>query len=67
MEGCTVKLNVLLRELPDFVARPGPDRPHHYGQPHTFESVLKGEVPVPPGAVDFVRTVAQDFVQAKGK
>ncbi|MGA7159330.1 MAG: NAD(P)/FAD-dependent oxidoreductase [Acidobacteriaceae bacterium] len=32
MKGCTVKLNVLLRELPDFVARPGKDAPHHYGQ-----------------------------------
>lgn len=37
----------------------------YYGQPHTFESILKGEVPVPPGAVNFVRTVAHDFVQAK--
>jgi phytoene dehydrogenase-like protein len=32
IEGCTVKLNVHLRELPDFVARPGTDNPHHYGQ-----------------------------------
>jgi phytoene dehydrogenase-like protein len=32
IEGCTVKLNVLLRELPDFTARPGKDQPHHYGQ-----------------------------------
>jgi phytoene dehydrogenase-like protein len=32
IEGCTVKLNVLLRELPNFVARPGVDAPHHYGQ-----------------------------------
>jgi phytoene dehydrogenase-like protein len=32
IEGCTVKLNVLLRELPKFVARPGTDEPHHYGQ-----------------------------------
>jgi phytoene dehydrogenase-like protein len=30
--GCTVKLNVHLRELPDFRARPGTDKPHHYGQ-----------------------------------
>jgi phytoene dehydrogenase-like protein len=30
--GCTVKLNVLLGELPDFVARPGTNEPHHYGQ-----------------------------------
>jgi phytoene dehydrogenase-like protein len=32
MEGCTVKLNVLLRELPNFIGRPGVDAPHHYGQ-----------------------------------
>jgi phytoene dehydrogenase-like protein len=32
IEGCTVKLNVHLRELPNFNARPGTDEPHHYGQ-----------------------------------
>jgi phytoene dehydrogenase-like protein len=32
IEGCTVKLNVLLRELPNFTARPATDAPHHYGQ-----------------------------------
>jgi phytoene dehydrogenase-like protein len=32
IEGCTVKLNVHLRELPNFSARPGIDMPHHYGQ-----------------------------------
>jgi phytoene dehydrogenase-like protein len=32
IEGCTVKLNVLLRELPNFTARPGINEPHHYGQ-----------------------------------
>ena len=32
IEGCTVKLNVLLRELPNFTARPGTNQPHHYGQ-----------------------------------
>jgi len=32
MEGCTVKLNVHLRELPNFMARPGTDEPQHYGQ-----------------------------------
>jgi phytoene dehydrogenase-like protein len=30
--GCTVKLNVLLNELPNFTARPGIDQPHHFGQ-----------------------------------
>lgn len=32
IEGCTVKLNVHLRELPNFTGRPGIDNPHHYGQ-----------------------------------
>lgn len=32
IEGCTVKLNVLLRELPNFTARPGTNQPHHFGQ-----------------------------------
>jgi phytoene dehydrogenase-like protein len=32
IEGCTVKLNVYLRELPNFIARPGTNEPHHYGQ-----------------------------------
>lgn len=32
IEGCTVKLNVHLRELPNFKSRPGTDQPHHYGQ-----------------------------------
>jgi phytoene dehydrogenase-like protein len=32
IEGCTVKLNMLLRELPNFTARPGTNAPHHYGQ-----------------------------------
>jgi phytoene dehydrogenase-like protein len=32
IQGCTVKLNVLLRELPNFIARPGILEPHHFGQ-----------------------------------
>jgi phytoene dehydrogenase-like protein len=32
IQGCTVKLNVLLHELPNFRARPGINEPHHYGQ-----------------------------------
>jgi phytoene dehydrogenase-like protein len=55
IEGCTVKLNVHLRELPDFVARPGTDQPYHYGQinaPLTkdewkagFAAARRGELP----------------------
>ncbi len=32
IEGCTVKVNVHLRELPNFKASPGVNEPHHYGQ-----------------------------------
>jgi phytoene dehydrogenase-like protein len=35
MEGCTLKLNVWLRELPNFRARPGTSQPHHFGQINT--------------------------------
>ena len=35
MVGCTMKLNVLLRELPNFTARPGTFQPHHFGQLNT--------------------------------
>jgi phytoene dehydrogenase-like protein len=55
IEGCTVKLNLLLRELPNFTARPGIDQPHHYGQinaPLTkaewksgFAAARRGELP----------------------
>jgi phytoene dehydrogenase-like protein len=55
MESCTVKVNVLMRELPNFTARPGADQPHHYGQINTpltkdewkvgFAAARRGELP----------------------
>ena len=55
IEGCTVKLNVLLRELPNFTARPGTNQAHHYGQINTpltkdewkagFAAARRGELP----------------------
>jgi phytoene dehydrogenase-like protein len=55
IEGCTVKLNVHLHELPNFTSRPGTNEPHHYGQinaPLTkgewtsgFDAARKGELP----------------------
>ena len=55
IEGCTVKLNVHLRELPDFTARPGTNSPHHYGQVNTpltksewkvaYAAAKRGELP----------------------
>lgn len=41
------------------------DTDTYYGTRHSFESILKGNVPVPPSAVPFVRTVAHAFVSAK--
>jgi phytoene dehydrogenase-like protein len=35
IEGCTLKVNVWLKELPNFGARPGTNEPHHYGQVNT--------------------------------
>jgi lipid-binding SYLF domain-containing protein len=39
----------------------------YYGREHTFDTILKGDVAVPQGSVDFVRSVAHYFVEAKGK
>jgi lipid-binding SYLF domain-containing protein len=36
-----------------------------FGRPENFDNVLKGGVEVPPGAVEFVKTVAHYFVAAK--
>ena len=37
----------------------------YYGQPEDFGNVLKGNVPVPSGAVPFVEEIAHYFVEAK--
>ena len=39
----------------------------YYGAPHSFESILHGNVPVPAGAVPFVRDVAHRFIEAKNQ
>jgi lipid-binding SYLF domain-containing protein len=41
------------------------DTQAYYGQAHGFRSILKGDVPVPAGAVPFVKTVARAFIEAK--
>jgi phytoene dehydrogenase-like protein len=53
--GCTVKLNVVLKELPSFSARPGSFMDHHRGQVNTpltkeqwaasFRAARSGELP----------------------
>ncbi|HEY1805242.1 MAG TPA: lipid-binding SYLF domain-containing protein [Terracidiphilus sp.] len=43
------------------------DTTTYYGSPHHFEAILRGDVAVPPGAVPFVRDVAQNFVEARAR
>jgi lipid-binding SYLF domain-containing protein len=41
------------------------DTEAYYGQAHSFQSILRGDVAVPEGAVPFVKTVAKAFITAK--
>ena len=43
------------------------DTTTYFGASHSFDSILRGSVPVPSGAVPFVRTVAKAFVDAKDR
>ena len=77
IEGCTVKLNVLLRELPNFVARPGTDQPHHYGQINTpltkaewkaaFAAARRGESPEHLWCELYFQSVHDSTVAPKGQ
>src|ERR1035438_294505 len=49
------------------VSQNSEDTEVYYGQPHSFEAILKGSVEVPEGAIPFVRGVAQYFVRAKNR
>jgi len=47
------------------VSQNSEDTEIYYGQAHSFQSILKGDIAVPAGAVAFVRDVAHHFVAAK--
>lgn len=49
------------------VSQNSEDTELYYGGEHSFQSILKGEVPVPTGAVAFVRDVARHFIAAKNQ
>lgn len=49
------------------VSQNSEDTETFYGQDHSFESVLKGNVAVPEPAVPFVKDVAHYFVEAKNQ
>jgi SH3 domain-containing YSC84-like protein 1 len=49
------------------VSQNSEDTETYFGQEHSFQSILKGAVAVPPGAIPFVRDVAQHFIAAKNQ
>ena len=49
----------------DTVSQNSEDTDKYYGQSYGFRTILHGDVPVPDGAVPFVKTVAKAFVDAK--
>jgi lipid-binding SYLF domain-containing protein len=49
----------------DTVSQNSEDTNRYYGQTYGFRTILHGDVPVPDGAVPFVKTVAKAFVDAK--
>jgi lipid-binding SYLF domain-containing protein len=49
------------------VSQNSEDTEIYFGAEHSFESILKGQVPVPEGAVSFVRSVAHYFIAAKSR
>jgi phytoene dehydrogenase-like protein len=76
MEGCTVKANVLLKELPSFRARPGRHQPHHYGQLNTpltheewqqaYAAARAGELPEHLWTELYFQSVSDPSVVPKG-
>jgi SH3 domain-containing YSC84-like protein 1 len=49
------------------VSQNSEDTELYYGEAHSFESILKGNVEVPAGAIPFVRDVAHNFIEAKSR
>ena len=49
------------------VSQNAEDTQLYFGAEHSFESVLKGNVAVPQGAIPFVKTIASYFVAAKNR
>jgi len=77
IEGVTVKLNLLLSQLPDFTARPGTPGPHHTGQVNTpltkeewrshHRAANRGELPPRLWAELYLQTVFDPSVAPEGK
>lgn len=76
IEGCTLKLNVLLHELPNFRARPGTFEAHHQAQINTpltkaewragYEAARCGELPARLWTELYFQTVQDPTVAPQG-
>ncbi|MFZ1085123.1 MAG: lipid-binding SYLF domain-containing protein [Terracidiphilus sp.] len=49
------------------VSQNAEDTEIYFGGAHSFDAILKGEIAVPDGAVNFVRSVAHYFIAAKNR
>ncbi len=77
IEGCTVKVNLALREPPNFRARPGLDEPHHRAQINTpltkaqwkagFEAARRGELPDLMWTEDYLQTAFDRSIAPEGR
>lgn len=76
IEGCTLKLNVWMRELPNFRARPGLCEAHHFGQVNTplskqewkegYAAARQGELPKRLWTELYFQSVHDDTVAPTG-
>ncbi|HEX5548887.1 MAG TPA: NAD(P)/FAD-dependent oxidoreductase [Ktedonobacterales bacterium] len=76
IQGCTVKFNMLLKELPNFTARPGTNEPHHAGQINTplskqqwrdgYAAMERGELPEQLWTELYFQTVHDPSVAPEG-
>jgi phytoene dehydrogenase-like protein len=76
MRGVTVKVNLTLRELPNFLARPGTCEPHHTGQVNTpltkiewrdaHRAAASGELPARVWAELYLQTAYDPSVAPAG-
>ena len=77
VEGCTMKVNLVLNELPNFRARPGTNEALHLGQVNTpltehewkdgFAAVCRGELPKRLWTELYFQTAYDPSVAPKGK
>lgn len=77
MKGCTVKMNVALHELPNFVSRPGLREPHHLGQINTplnqdewktgFQQAQSGKLPKRLWTELYFQTACDTSIAPEGK